>query len=157
MEEGAGKRCSECGIGLHTLSPHLEIVGAVLTLDRKLVPLVLGQAVVSVPGVATRGPGQDGGQRVDEVIHCPGQHHDVVGVEPRSHDRGRVPHTCNEHTHITTQAQVQRHRTQSGTDRQTETERERETDRQTHAGTHTQTRTRTRTRTHTHTHTHTHT
>lgn len=49
--------------------------------------------VRSVPGMATRGPGQSGGEGLDQVIEAPGQHHDVVGVAVEDNHHGGIAQT----------------------------------------------------------------
>lgn len=44
----------------------------------------------SVPRVATRGPGQRGGEGLHQIIEAPGQHHDVIGVAVEDDHHGGV-------------------------------------------------------------------
>ena len=47
-------------------------------------------AIGSVPRVATRGPGQRGGEGLHQIIEAPGQHHDVIGVAVEDDHHGGV-------------------------------------------------------------------
>lgn len=53
-----------------------------------------GAGLTSVPQVVTRGPGQGGLHRVEQVEETPGQHHDVVDDQVGHQDLGRDPHPC---------------------------------------------------------------
>lgn len=57
-------------------------------------------AVGSVPGVATCGPGQRGGEGLDQVIEAPGQHHDVVGVAVEDDHHGGVAQAFEQGTDV---------------------------------------------------------
>lgn len=47
-------------------------------------------AALCVPVVCAGGPGQCGGEGVDEVIETPCQDHDVVGVAEEHYNRGSI-------------------------------------------------------------------
>ena len=53
---------------------------------------------LSLPVIITSAPRQDSGagvgQRVIEIQHSPGQHDNVVNVEPAGHQRGPVSDSC---------------------------------------------------------------
>ena len=46
------------------------------------------RAVEGVPGVSTSGPGQWGGEGMEEKVEAPHQNHDVVGVTEEHYHHG---------------------------------------------------------------------
>lgn len=72
---------------------YFKIGGTIVALDWQLVSVVLRQTRLGIPEVSTGRPGQDRHEGAAEVEHCPGQHDDVVGVQPGGHDSRRVSHT----------------------------------------------------------------
>jgi len=61
-----------------------------------LVHLVDTHTLGGVPLVAALTPRKDGREGVHQVEDCPGQDHDVVGVEPEGHHCCSIAHTWGE-------------------------------------------------------------
>lgn len=57
--------------------------------------VILGPAPRRVPLVLAASPGHIGAYGLVKVVHSPGEHDDVVNVEPKSHDGGRIADTLN--------------------------------------------------------------